>query len=174
MMQDQRGSPQEIDEKLNALLKQLRSIVETQVISTLEWYKSHATWPRVVFRTAGTCIILLSISIPILATHNYPGKETLLSIFALLIAALTGLNAFFKWEETWKSRRQTEFALSHLLAIWDLKMIEALHETDPHHAVKIAITATEKLVNDARTITGAETEEFFRNIQWPQVDTKKA
>jgi hypothetical protein len=69
----------------------------------------------------------------------YQGKDLVLSIAAVLIAALTGLNAFFKWEDVWRSRRQTEFALGYLLAVWRLQILHALNEPDSVNAKELAI-----------------------------------
>lgn len=154
------------------LLEQLRGLVQTQVVETRDWYKSKAARPRRLFQTAGALVILLSVSIPLLAVLDYPGKDLVLSVIALLIAALTGLNSFFKWESSWRARRQTEFALTHLLSGWDLRIIEAMQEADPEQARQLILQATRQLLEEARVVVGAETEEFFSKMTWPQTERR--
>lgn len=157
------------DEKL---LSEIHAVVETQVVESYEWYRTHARGPRLLFRTAGTVVILASISLPLLATLDYDQKGLVLSLFSILIAALTGLNAFFGWEQSWRSRRQTEFALKQALFEWKLKMAVAREESDPATRRHRYAEATEELLSQANTIVGAETKEFFGRMKWPQAKTK--
>jgi hypothetical protein len=150
------------------LLRHLQELVDSQVVSTLKWYQRHALWPRRWFRSSGVMVILLSVAIPLLAALDYQGKELVLSSAAVLIAALTGVNAFFKWEDVWRSRRQTEFALAYLLAVWRLEVLQALHEPDPVKGKDLAIAATRQLLEEARAATGEETKEFFSRVVWPK------
>jgi Protein of unknown function (DUF4231) len=154
--------------KNSNLLHQIHELVNSQVVSTLEWYQRNAIWPRRLFRSVGVTVILLSVAIPLLAVLDYQGKEFVLSIAAVLIAALTGLNAFFKWEEAWRSRRQTEFALAYLLAVWRLQVLQAINEQDPTKAKELALSATRQLLDEARAATGEETKEFFSKVVWPK------
>ena len=158
--------------ELGELLQELRRIVDENVTSTLRWYKHRAALPRLIFRASGALIIILSVSIPLMAALQYPGKDIVLSAIAVLIAALTGLNSFYRWEDTWRNRRETEFALTHLLSIWELKIVEAMHLGDPRKAKELLLVATRQLLEDAKGVTGTETEKFFSNIDWPQAEKR--
>jgi hypothetical protein len=155
---------------LDALLADLRKLVQDKVVSDYDWYRSHASTPRWLFRISGTFVILFSVAIPLLAGLNFPGDDLVVSLIALAIAALTGLNSFFRWERIWRSRRQTEFALAHLLSLYDLRIIEATHQADRQRAKQLAVEATRELLELAQGVTGAETEEFFQKTVWPQGD----
>lgn len=150
------------------LLGELRAIVDEQVVATYSWYRRHARIPRLLFRASGALVILLSISLPFLSSMDYPQKPILLSVVALIIAALTGLSSFFAWEQTWKSRRQTEFALAHLLAQWEVRLAAAKHESDPEKKRLRYIESTEQLLVESRAVVASETEEFFSTAKWPQ------
>ena len=154
------------------LLAELRATVDEQVVATHSWYQQHAKIPRLLYRTSGTLVILLSISLPFLASLDYAAKAVLLSAIALIIAALTGLNSFFAWEQTWRSRRQTEFALAHLLAQWEVKLAAANCVKDQAEKQSKYIEATEQLLVESRTIVASETEEFFSAAKWPQAKAK--
>jgi hypothetical protein len=156
--------------ELEALLGELQRIVDRRVGATLDWYRSRARVPRNAFRAAGTIVIIFSVSIPLLTMVSFTGRDVLLSAVAVSIAALTGLNSFFGWEQSWRSRRQTEFALEHLLALHEIRLIEIRREADPAAAAGAALEATRRLLEEAQVITGGETETFFRNIAWPQAE----
>jgi hypothetical protein len=160
---------EDLQEKNSTFLSQLSELVNSQVVSTLDWYQKKAVWPRRLFRSPGVTVIVLSASIPLLASLSYQGKDLVLSTVALLIAVLTGLNSFFKWEDMWRSRRQTEFTLSYLHTVWRLKMLQPLAEPNAANARTVAISATQQLVDDARLAIGEETKEFFSKVVWPKV-----
>lgn len=90
-------------------------------------------------------VILANVSFPFLATTTYVYEDLLLSIFSLTIAALTGFNAFFGEEQTWRSRRQTEFDLKQAIAEWWLKMASAREGSDPEARKKRYVEATDAL-----------------------------
>ena len=154
------------DEKLATLLKQLRPLVDG-VIEARRYYIKRANRPKNAFRISGIAVILLSLSIPFIASLQFTGKDILLSAFAVLIAIVTSLGSFYKWEQTWRSYRQAETALGHLLSLWDFRIIEATQETDTKEGMEKIIVATQQLLEAAHKVTSAETEEFFSKIEWP-------
>jgi hypothetical protein len=158
--------PEKIDEKLAALLKQLDPLVNN-VVEAREYYIKRAGWPKKAFRISGVAIILLSLSIPFIAALQFAGKDMLLSAFAVMIAVITSLGSFYKWEDTWKSHRQAEIALGRLLLLWDFNIIEAKREADTSKGAEKIIAATQQLLESAHKVTNAETEEFFSKIEWP-------
>jgi hypothetical protein len=109
------------DPRFLSILEALEKIEKDYVESQFGWYRTHARRPMFLFRLCGVLIILLSVSLPFLATRTDFWKETILPIFALAIAALSGLNAFFHWDSDWKEYRQTQFTLGGLLVTWQLK-----------------------------------------------------
>ena len=156
------------DEQFQQILDEL-SKVKQEVADTQRWFQDHARTPRVLFRVSGILLILLSVSVPFIAAQTAPWKDTVVSIATLTIAGLSGLTAFFRWEYTWQGNRQTEYALEHLLTMWQLKMVEAKHVADTQQAISLAFQATEQLLLEARAVTSTETTEYFRHVQMPQV-----
>jgi uncharacterized membrane protein YidH (DUF202 family) len=156
-----------INDDLAAVLEELRPFVD-KVKRTRKWYEKRAKPPRIAFRAIGVVIILLSLSIPLIAALRFTGKDLVLSLFAVLIAIATSLNSFFKWEQTWQAFRKSEFALDHLLTVWDLRRVEAMHETDPTEARDRILTAAEQLIEEANKITSSETQQFFDRIELPK------
>jgi uncharacterized Zn finger protein len=87
---------------------------------------------------------------------------------ALLVAGLTGLISFFRWESDWKGYRQTQFNLDHLLSIWELKIAQAKLERDTKQAISMVLQATQELLDTTHTTTSAEAEEYFQRVQIPR------
>ena len=154
------------DEKLATLLKQLRPLVDN-VVAARRYYLKRASRPKNAFRVSGVAVILLSLSIPFIASLQFTGKDILLSAFAVLIAIVTSLGSFYKWEHTWRSYRQAESTLGHLLSLWDFRIIEATQETDTKKGMEKIIIATQQLLEAAHNVTSTETEEFFSKVEWP-------
>ena len=159
---------QQHNEDFLTALKELAE-VKQEVVDVRAWFKKHA-WPRMMFfRFVGALVIALSVSVPFIAAQTAPWKDAAVSLAALTIAFLTGLNSFFRWEHAWQGYRQTQYALDHLLALWELRVIEAKHQPNTQKAIDMAIRATEQLLLDARAVTSAETNEYFKQVQMPQL-----
>ena len=95
-------------------------------------------------------------------------KTIVLPIVALLVAALTGVTSFYRWESEWKGFRETQFTLEYLLAVWDLSIAQAKQEKDEQQAITLALAATRQLLDAAHVSTSSETEPFFQRAQIPQ------
>src|SRR6266700_6723169 len=148
-----------------SVLEELTHIKEEFVVRQLNWYKAHARTPMLLFRISGVLVILLSVSLPFLTTLEGLWKTLVLPVISLLIAGLTGLNAFFRWESDWKGYRQTHLTLEYLLTTWELQIAEARCQVDEQKAIDIALKATEQLINMTRTTTSTEAEDYFKRVQ---------
>lgn len=123
---------------------------------------------RRYFRFASTLIIILSVSIPFLATLEGLWKSIALPVAALMIAGLTGLSAFYRWETSWKGYMNAQLTLEHMLWMWELRMTGAKHEIDPQKGIEKALNATEQLLRDTQGTITTEAEEYFKSVQVPQ------
>lgn len=158
---------QQNNEYFLAVLKDLAE-VKGEVVNVRGWYKQHA-WPKMIFfRFVGVIVIAISVSVPFIAAQAAPWKDTVISVVALAIALLTGLNSFFGWERAWQGYRQTQRVLDHLLALWELRIIEAKYQADTQKAIEMAIRATDQLLLAARATTSTETTEYFKQVQMPK------
>jgi Protein of unknown function (DUF4231) len=141
--------------------------IRDKVVVMRDWFARHSTRPRLYFRAVGTATILLSILVPFLTNLEGYWKTIVLPCATLAIAAFTSLSAFYQWQTSWQGNRQTQYALEHLLAKWDLDLTAAKAQGDTDKAIALAITATAKLLDQAREVTTATTEDFFKSIQVP-------
>jgi len=157
------------DERFLSVLTELTRIKDAFVVQKLHWYTVHARTPMLLFRICGVLVILLSVSLPLLATLEGTWKTLILPIVALLVAGLTGLTSFFRWENGWKSYRQAQFSLEYLLTTWELQITHASHHTDVQAGIDLAFQATRQLLQATQTTISAETEEYFKRVQIPRV-----
>jgi hypothetical protein len=158
------------DELQSAHYLALRSLVDQRIQPEYQWYLNHTLWPRLCFRIAGIVVVIGSLSLPVMAAQKgWPPREILLSTVSLLVAAVSSLSTFFRWDSTWQSRIRTAGALRAALAKWELSMKAAeLAE----NAIDMAFTATEKLSDEAFNLVGAETKQFFDTVKWPDTRAK--
>ena len=102
---------QQDNERFASILKELLSIKETYVLQQLHWYRKRVPKVRFYFRLTSTLIIIFSVSIPFLTTLEGPWKSIVLPVVALMVAGLTGLSAFFRWEGSWKGYMHAQLTL---------------------------------------------------------------
>ena len=153
------------DKRFLSMLEELTHIKDDFVTLQLNWYKTHARIPMLLFRVSGVLVILLSVSLPFLTTLGGFWKTIVLPVISLLIAGLTGLNSFFRWESAWKGYRQTHLTLEYLLTTWELQIAEARCQVDAQKGIEIALQATEQLITMTRTTTSTEAEDYFKQVQ---------
>ena len=156
----------ESDKRFMAVLEELQPI-HNEVVSAKNWFARNSSRPRILFRLVGGTTISLSVLVPFLVTLDGPWKTLALPAATVLIAALTGLNAFFQWQTQWQSHRQTKYALEHLLSKWEIEIIKAKLQASPDKAIETAIGATSTLLDQAREITSSTTGDYFKSIQLP-------
>ena len=152
--------------RFNQILDELTKL-KSPVLNTRNWYRRQAPRSMAAFRVVGVALILLSVSLPLLSTLEGNWRTFALPVISLLIAGLTGINAFLNWQSQWQSFRQTQFQLEYLLQRWELEIIQARYHSNEDEAIAMIYAATQKLLEQAREATASETEKFFKDIQLP-------
>lgn len=160
------------DERFLSALAELTRIKDAFVAQRLHWYRVHARAPMLLFRICGVLVILLSVSLPLLATLEGFWKTLVLPLAALVVAALTGLTSFFRWESGWKGYRQAQFTLEYLLTVWELQIAEASQHSDAQEGIDQACQATRQLIDATQTTVSTEAEEYFKRVQIPRVQQR--
>lgn len=140
--------------------------------SYIEWYRKRAPHKRLCYRASGLLIIMFGIALPILAAFGKDLKHNDLwvSILAGLIALLTGLNSFFRWDVAWQGYIQAQLTLDRLQKEWELAVAKARALPSVDEGLKVAIEATEQFQARAYDIVEAETKGYFTVQKLP--DTK--
>jgi hypothetical protein len=67
---------------------------------------------RLWFRATGVAVILLSVTLPIVTTTQFSGKEATVTGLSLAIAGLFSLRGFFQWDQSWRLYRQQQSMLT--------------------------------------------------------------
>jgi Protein of unknown function (DUF4231) len=148
-----------------------RSLEALYVQTRIDWYERHSFWPRIYFRLAGIVTIIFSVSLPAVATATFGKKDIVISVMSVVIAALTGLSSFFRWENTWRKNRTAQTDLQKHVAKWELELTNArLLVPDDQRATHIYQATNDLLVN-AGNVVSSESEGFFSNLQFPQQNT---
>ena len=70
-----------------------REIKEKYVDWRILWYETHTNLPRIIYRLVGISTIILSVTLPALASASFKHKELVISGMSVAIAALTGLGS---------------------------------------------------------------------------------
>jgi len=166
----QTNEPQQMDKRFLSVLDALETIKSKYVEEAeLKWYDKHIQLPRFFFYLSGILIILLSVSLPYLATLEGLWRSIVLPIVALGVAGLTGLSSFFKWDTSMRAHIQAKFELQYWLSIWELQITEAKHELDVESAIKKALQATQQLLANAQNTLNIEVAEHYKSIKPPRV-----
>jgi len=154
-------------------IKQLRKIKETYVDRVLQWYGSRRCKPRILYRLAGTIVILASLSLPILVAHSAnQGAAIAANIAAFLVAAISALHAFYTPHEVWQKYTTTYLTLEGLIVLWDMEMLQAERLATPDEQFAVALEATKKLVAETHSLVNSQTSQFFKNIKFPEMAPK--
>ena len=162
-------SGQQNDEQFLTVLKELEMLKEDYVGRKIRIYGGWANQARLRFRISSLLIIGLSVCLPFLTTlREGIWISLVLPLVALVIAGLSSLNTFFRWEGSWKGFSQTRYTLEYLVKLWELKVIEAKHEKDAQKSVEMVVQATKELLDNVQSATSTEAEEFFKRVQIPK------
>lgn len=119
------------------------------------------------FRYTGVAVILSSVTLPLLTTLSFTGKDFVVSALALGIAGLSSLRSFFHWDRSWRLFRQHEFAITAQLARWESAMINLVGSNAADAATRVQ-AITDEALDDVKELKNTEFEAFFNTIGWPQ------
>lgn len=86
--------------------------------SLIEFYNIRAWWHRKFYRLTGLAVIFTSASLPVLTSLDYSGKDLSISILGFVVAAVTALNAFYRWDQSWVLLRSTEISITREYLDW--------------------------------------------------------
>jgi hypothetical protein len=128
--------------------------------------RRHRGW----FRLTGVLTVLFSVSLPALTAVNFSGRNVVISVLAVAVAALSGLRAFYQWDQSWQLYRSQELALVALLTRWQMAMMRIVKSAAPD-ADDQAYTLTLDILNEAYESGRAELSDFFSGMAWPQKAT---
>lgn len=146
-------------------IQSIRGVVEHTVKTDLAWYRKYTTLAAFAHRAAGISVIILSASLPLVVTHNFPRKELVVSIIGALIAIISGLNSFYRFGDLWKTNMKGMVELKNQMANWELGMLEA--ERDSVNGAALALKSTKELLSGLIAIDTKNSEDYIGTINFP-------
>lgn len=156
------------DSAFKDVIEAARQIKTAYVDKRIRWYETHTDVPRWAYYIVGILTILLSVTLPALASAQFPHKEIIVSSVSVVIAALTGLGSFYHWERTWRGNSTAQVALEQAVGKWELELKRAEFVVDQKDRLSHVIKATDDLLTNTGTIVSSESEGFFSNLHAAQ------
>lgn len=139
----------------------------------IKWYRDAAPRKRSWFRTLGAIGLFLSISLPFITSlAPEPDKAIISSAIAWAIALVGGANGFFQFNRTWQGYIEAQFKLERLLMEWELAVSNYFgkeSETDLQAVQEL----TKSFVITARSAITDETNSFFEEVKFPNINLEK-
>ncbi|MGR6964177.1 DUF4231 domain-containing protein [Geodermatophilus sp. URMC 61] len=121
------------------------------------FYDSRARWHRHFYRISGILLILLGGALPLIASGTFTGKDVIVSAVGFVVAAITALRGFYRWDSSWVLLRGTEMALTKRYLEW--KALQG-GVTDP----ALLREEARQLLADLGTIRENESKAFFKDL----------
>ena len=148
------------------------SEVKGSLSSMISYYQSRTPRKRIWFRTTGILVILLSAALPVLAAFGErlvgnTAKDIIVAVVAAIIALLSGLNTFFRWDATWHGYTQSLFELYRIRAEWESSRAAAITNRDLAVGLKSLQEAQARAISEAYTVAQSEMAEYFSRQSFP-------
>jgi hypothetical protein len=165
------GSQPRVEAFLAALGEQTLFRDDTTVGSIrsyITYYRTRAPQRRRMFRTAGFCLLFLSISLPFLIQSvSVAHQAQVASFLSWLIALVGSALSFFNWQQGWQLYMQTQLKLQFALSEWEAGTAEARIAATDEEGLAIARTALQQLMKAVNQAVANETAQYFDGVKMP-------
>lgn len=139
--------------------------IEGVVDPSVSWYERKARRDMVVFNVSRVLIIVLSLSMPVVAAQYSRSRDStwrvLIDVVPVLVAILAALDGFFRWGDSWRSRRHTELALGRAKREYRVAVLAADGGRSESEVAIRALLAYEALVATTERLMSTEEEGFW-------------
>jgi hypothetical protein len=142
----------------------LQLLIKGTVLKDKVWYRTSSKVNYYAYRISGILIILLSSSLPLLTANTFMHKDLIISIVGILIAVISSLISFFKWNDIWKADSFAFVELKNALAIWEFKMLNAKSENTESKKIEMSKKATIELFTFLQSIDTKNNAEYFKHL----------
>ncbi|MFD2474277.1 DUF4231 domain-containing protein [Amycolatopsis silviterrae] len=142
--------------------------VETYALRLRSFYHARAMWHRRFFRLSGITVIVVGAALPLLVTLDYAGRNLIVSAAGVLVAGVTALRAFYRWDQSWILLRNTERAITAAWWEWHGRMDAAGSGEDGPGPGQQEITRG--FARDLFAIRKREADRFFTDLAFPAHD----
>jgi hypothetical protein len=142
-------------------VRELEGTVVRKVDADMRAYGGRRSGARNLAASVAATTILLSALLPLLAAFDYNGKELVLSLVGVTIAAVTGLGSYFHWGDLWKGYLIAWNDIQNARAHWDLDVVAARREETEEAALEAAYRAADRLLEATRSAIDREHGTYF-------------
>jgi hypothetical protein len=130
------------NEEISRNFPSCSKIVRSALLGHTKRYRKHALTYFFWFRFMGCAEITLSLLLPILALQatdplnqsaplisvNGIPNNLLVAIVSILVALVTSLKNFFRWQENWQLFSTQRLAVTTLVSEWEFEMIKIIED----------------------------------------------
>jgi hypothetical protein len=136
--------------------------------SYIDFYRTRAPKRRKMFRSAGFCLLFLSISLPFF-TQSAPAQDRaqVASVLSWLIALVGSALSFFNWQQGWQLYMQTQLKLQFALSEWEVRIAQARIAASDDEGVAILKEALAQLMKTVNEAVINETAQYFDAVKVP-------
>lgn len=136
--------------------------------SYIDYYRSRAPRRKRMFRSAGFCLLFLSISLPFITqTATLAARAEVASMLSWLIAMVGSALSFFNWQQGWQVYTQTQLKLQFALSEWEALTAEARVAASDEEGLAIAKAALAQLMKSVNEAVANETAQYFDGVKAP-------
>lgn len=135
------------------------------------FYDVRARWHRRFYRASGVAVIFVGATLPVLTSLEYPGKSWLISLAGVLVAGLTGLRAFYRWDSSWILLRNTEMAVTATYLEWKAGPGN-FPVTDDAEMKPLQEKAAAAFIDRLGDLRQREAAAYFKDMAFPALSTK--
>jgi hypothetical protein len=133
---------------------------EAYFLRVRNFYDCRARWHRRFHRLSGVLIIVLGGLLPLLAGGAFPHKDVFIAIIGFVVATITALRGFYRWDSGWVLLRETEFLLTKRYLAWKAQQVTPSDQNTLWEETK-------KLLQDLIAIREDEARSFFKDLPLP-------
>ncbi|SFR06796.1 Protein of unknown function [Lentzea waywayandensis] len=136
------------------------------------FYDVRARWHRLFYRLSGTLVILVGAALPVLTSLDYPGKAVTISLAGVAVAGLTGLRAFYRWDQSWILLRNSEMAVTAAYLEWKTTPGNFPAAEDVSQRV-VQEKAASAFIDKLGDLRQREATVFFKDMAFPDLNGAK-
>ncbi|MEU6128985.1 DUF4231 domain-containing protein [Saccharopolyspora sp. NPDC047091] len=145
--------------------------VESYALRLRTFYDSRAAWHRRFFRFSGIAVIIIGAGLPLLVAGDYAGRDLVISAAGVIMAGITALRAFYRWDQSWILLRNTERAITAAWWEWHSRLDAA--DVDADSASPEQREITRDFMRRLVDIRKHEAEQFFAEMAFPTHDVPR-
>lgn len=125
------------------------------------WYNGAAKRNMMFYSGLRILLVLIGATLPFVAAQKEPEWATIAGLMGVIVAAVTGLEGFFRPGEKWQNFRATQIALMHEMRKFRHAII-AMPEKERVLGAETYRRAFDDFFTSTGNIMGAESERFWQ------------